>query len=148
MHLSRSKDGFEAKGESYKKFVDIDKYIRVIIDIYSSSEVKREFWLTEREKEFYVSTVIHVINGYLNPICEESITIYKNYFNPNTNKIKISDYINRVRKKGWLMYDKKDREVSLPVIFHNISEDGDLFTFNLKFSYESINRQAAAGVTT
>lgn len=133
MNLRRSKN--KAVADSIKSIEDINLYIRLIIDIFSSTEINRNYWLTEREKEFYVSTVIHYINGYLSPIQEESIQIYKKYFNKKTNKAKISDYINRVRTKGWLKYNKKTKEIEIPQIFHGISSDGDSITFNLRFDY-------------
>lgn len=124
---------------------EIGLYLRFIIDIYSSTEIKRKFWLTEREKQFYIGTIIHILHGEHNPISEESLAIYKKYFNPQTNKVKISDYINRIRKKGWLRYNKKERYVTIPEIFDGISLDGDSITFNLRFTYESINGSDTSG---
>lgn len=123
----------------------IDVYIRIIIDIYSSSEIARRFWLTDREKEFYIATIIHILNGHLNPISEESMQIYKKYFNKNTDKAKISDYINRIRKKSWLKYNKRTKVVEVPPIFHGIELDGDSIRFNLNFSYEQVDRSDTDG---
>jgi hypothetical protein len=145
MHLSRNKN--KAVADSSKNFDQFDRYVRIIIDVYSSSEVNRDFWLTEREKEFYVSTIIHCSNGFLNPISEEAIQIYKKYFNQSTNKGKISDYINRIRKKGWIKYNKKNKRVDIPKIFHELGVEGDEMTFNLRFIYGPIDRRDTDGNT-
>lgn len=136
MELRRSRDENKAIANSDKNANELGTYLRFIIDIYSSTEIKRELWLTEKEKQFYIGTIIHIINGDHNPISDESLAIYKKYFGSSTNKVKISDYINRVKKKGWLRYNKKERYVSIPPIFDGISLDGDFITFNLRFSYE------------
>lgn len=138
MDLSRRNN--IAVGTTSYSCSQIERYLRVIIDIYSSSEIRRDLWLTEREKEFFISTIIHVIQGHVNPISDEAVQIYKKYFNPNTNKVKISDYINRIRKKGWIEYDKRKRVLLIPGLFEGITMDGDVMTFNLRFSYEPINR--------
>lgn len=122
--------------DSGKKLTDIRRYIRYIIDIYSVTEINRDSWLTDTEKDFYVATVIHYINGYVNPICEESVQIYKDYFRPNIGKPKIADYVNRIRNKGWLSYDLTDKAIEIPEIFHFIKPDQDSIDFNLRFSYE------------
>jgi len=134
MHLRRNNS--RAVAESHQGFNDIGLYIRVIIDIYSASEVNREYWLTEREKEFYVATVVHITEGIDNPISDEAVQIYKKYFNPTTDKIKISDYLNRCRKKEWLKYDTGNRKVEIPQIFHNIDKNTDVMDFNLRYIYE------------
>lgn len=135
----------KAIASSARQCVEIDVYIRIIIDIYSSSEISREFWLTEREKEFYIATIIHILNGHLNPIAEESIQIYKKYFNNNTDKAKISDYINRIRKKSWLKYNKRSKVVEIPPIFHGINLTNDYIRFNLNFVYEQVDRSDTDG---
>lgn len=125
-----------AEASSAKRFNDISDYIRVIVDIYSSSDVNRNLWLTEREKEFFIATVINYIQGNRNPISDEAVQIYKKYFSPATNKVKISDYINRVRKKEWVMYNKRSKAIEIPSIFHNIGGRGDEITFNLVFKWD------------
>lgn len=136
-----------ANASSYIRCSSLDLYIRIIIDVYSSSDINRKFWLTDREKEFYIATVIHVIHNYLNPISEEALQIYKKYFNHTTGKAKISDYINKIRKKGWLKYDKRKKVVEIPKIFHGIDADKDFMYFNLGFSYEQIDRSDTDGDT-
>jgi hypothetical protein len=112
-----------------------------MIDVYSASEVKREFWLTDREKEFFIATIIHINNGYFNPIGEESLQIYKKYFSPTTNNPKISDYLNRIRKKCWVKYDKEAKVVEIPLMFQDINTSSDVITFNLRYAYEQIDRR-------
>jgi len=138
MQLSRSKN--VAKAVSFKKIDSLAKYIRVIIDVYSSTEIKRDLWLTDREKEFCIATVIHVLHGHTNPICEESVQIYKKYFGYNTDKTKISDYIGRLRNKKWLTYNKKKKEIKLTPIFYGIDVEMDTITFNLMLGYGPIDR--------
>lgn len=135
MHLSRKNS--KAVAESHLPFTSIDSYVRFIVDLYSAVEIKRELWLTEREKDFFVATVIHVLQGCDNPISDEALQIYKDYFYFKTTKSKISDYLNRICKKNWAKYDKKNRVVQIPPIFSGIGPDEDMMDFKLRFSYEA-----------
>lgn len=135
MLISRKND--RASAESNRKVSSLPAYIRRIIDVYSAMEIDRTLWLTDREKDFYVATVVHVVNGITNPISDEALQIYKELFFFQTNKRKIADYINRISKKKWAIYDKKKRHVRVVPIFDNISIDGDLFDFNFRLFYEA-----------
>lgn len=135
MNLTRQK--YKSVAVSSKNFKDLADFIRVIVDIYSSSEVNREYWLTEREKDFFVSTVIHVLNGIDNPISKEALQIYKNNFNPATKNHVISDYINKCRKKGWVKYEPTEKRVEIPPMFYEINVDKDVIEFNLSYEYRN-----------
>lgn len=134
MYLSRSKNNAVAR--SYKYVNSLHGYLRLIVDIYQSSEIKFDFWLTKSEKEFYVATILAVLSGSSNPISDSSVQIYKKYFRRTINKSVISDYLNKCRKKGWLKYDTEERSVEIPAIFHGINIKDDTFDFNLRYVYE------------
>ena len=79
MHVDRKET--KAIAETYLPFNNLADYISRIITIYSGAEIDRELWLTPREHTFFISTAIHVLNGISNPISEDAIQIYENYFN-------------------------------------------------------------------
>lgn len=134
MYLERKHN--KAVGRSHVVFKDIRRYIGMLIDVYAATSVKRENWLSKTERAFYIATIIHVNAGYTNPICDESVQIYKEFFNEKVTKVKISDYINRVRNRKWVKYEKDDKVVEIPEIFKNINLTSDIYDFNLRFSYE------------
>lgn len=131
-----SKEDSRLVTASFKRVTDMSLYIRPVLEIYQASEISRDKWLTDKEKAFYVATVAHVLLGYPNPICSESVQIYKKYFDSSTDKRKISDYLGRIRNKNWLKYDKFDKVVQLPPLFNQLGSSGGSIEFNIKFSYE------------
>lgn len=133
MHLTKKKNKLVA--ESFKNIIDISAYIRYIVNIYSASEIKRELWLTEREKDFFVATTIHILQGISNPISEDALQIYKKYFHPQNNNRKTSDYLNRLEKKKWVKYDSDEKTVQIPAIFDEMDLNENMVDFNLRFSY-------------
>lgn len=137
MYLVR--EGEKASARASIKYQNLADYIGVLLDVYAALRLKREFWLTDSERSFLIATIIHVSSNYTNPICEESVQIYKEFFNPKVNKIKISDYINRVRKKLWIKYDTAEKHVELPVILKGIDINSDSFEFNIKLLYDKVN---------
>lgn len=141
MNFSRIED--KAAADSFKLYSDITRYLRVIVDIYSSSEIDRIYWLTDREKDFFVATVILLSNKETNPTSKEAIQIYKKYFSPAIKKVNINDYINKLKKKGWLKYNKLTKAVEIPAIFLDIGEESDVIDFNLRYAYTSRNEQDA-----
>ena len=120
-----------------KDFVTPDLYIRFIVDLYSSMEIKREYWLTDREKDFFVATVIQVLSGCKSPIEDEAVQIYKKYFYVKTTKVKISDYLNRICKKNWAKYDKMTKTVTIPPIFEDINLVSDQMEFDVSFNFQN-----------
>lgn len=137
MNFARS--GEKASATSYRLYEDITLYLRVIIDVYSSSEVDRMYWLTDREKDFFIATVICLLDGEKSPTSEEALQIYKKHFNPSIKKVNINDYLNKLKKKGWLKYNKNEKLVEVPAIFNNIGGDRDTLDFNLRYSFQNGN---------
>lgn len=133
MEIRRGIDGNSMTGYSEKVFRNPLDYIRMIVDVYSASDIRRDLWLTPREKDFFIVTVFNVLEGNVNPIGESATQIYKKLFGPTTNKVKISDYINRVRKKEWVRYNKQTKVVEIPPIFHNMNLGNDRVSFSLNF---------------
>ena len=134
MHLERKGDKSSVKNHESMK--DIRVYLGRLIDLYSAASIKKDLWLTDTEKLFYIATLIHVNSGYLNPISGESVQIYKDYFSKNANKSTISDYINRLRTKRWIKYDKVTKIVEIPPFFKDLNLESGIFDFNIRLSYE------------
>lgn len=134
MRLDRK--GNKAVGDVHAPSKDIATYLSMLIDVFAATSLKRDNWLSKTEKDFYIATIVHLNSGYTNPISEESVQIYRQYFKESCDKIKISDYLNRLRTKKWLKYDKNTKIVEIPLIFMNIGLDKDVFDFNIRLSYE------------
>ena len=105
------------KCEHEVHFSSREEYILKLVDIQTTLTVAREYHLTDREKVFFVACVVCVLNGYTNPISIDAIQIYKEIFNFETNKKTISDYITKLTKKKWLLYDKKGKVMTIPPLF-------------------------------
>lgn len=133
------------KGSSLKQFDNLEIYIRKIIDIYSSVEIKRGWWLTEREKDFLVATIIMVNSEITNPISTQGVAIYEKYFNNKVTKKTINVYLTNLQGKKWLKYDVGGRYVKLPIIFYGIQEN-DSFEFKINMSHEAFARSDSSGV--
>lgn len=134
MYLDRK--GNKALVKAHVRFENLADYIGTLIDVYAAIRLKREFWLTDRERQFFIATVINVISGYINPICDESVQNYKDFFDSKINKSKIPDYINRVRSKHWLTYDKGTKKVEITSLLKGVDTSSDVFDFNLRFIHE------------
>lgn len=142
MKLSRKNNSAEA--ESDKRFLNVESYIRFVINLYSVAEIHLDYWLTEREKDFYVTTVVNCLAGDNNPYSESSIQRYKKYFNYKVNNSSISDYLNRLKRKEWIRYNKRDKVVTIAPIFDGISLSGDKMEFKIEVEYE-IDRSDVIG---
>ena len=138
MYLDRK--GNKATVKAHVRYKNLSDYIGTLIDVYAAIRLERDFWLTDRERQFFIATVIHVTSGYINPICDESVQIYKDYFDPKVTKGKIPDYLNRLRAKNWLTYDKGTKKVEIASLLKDISMDSDMFDFNLRFLHEKRNQ--------
>lgn len=112
------------------------EFIGKMVDIQTTLTVAREYHLTDREKVFFVACVVSVLNGYANPISEDAIQIYKKIFNFETNKKTISDYIKKLTKKKWLLYDKKNKMITIPPLFKGIDLNQHSFELTLSISLE------------
>lgn len=125
----------KAKAESFKRYTNLLVYIRKMLDIYSACEVASSYWLTDREKDFFVVTVINYLNGDVNPKSDESLQRYKKYFNPKTDKYRISDYLNKISNKNWIKYNKQNKTVDIPLIFKEINLDEDMTDIIVRVLY-------------
>lgn len=135
MEFSR-KNG-KGNAEESHKFDNIEDYVRWVVNVYASAVVLREMWLTEREKDFFVATVIHINKGIDNPISESAIQIYKKYFNFGVTKRIINNLIRKIQQKDWVEYDKEGRHIKIPAIFYGIGIKRDSFEFKLNSGYEA-----------
>lgn len=114
--------------------------IRILINIYSATEVKRTQWLTEREKDFFIGMIINLVNDFNDPYSNEAIQIYKKYFNPKINKRNISDYLTRISNKNWIEYNKKKKkDIVVNLMFKELRKlkKGGNIMFNLDYIYET-----------
>lgn len=138
VHLYRSEDTIHAESVKFMDYAPA--FIRKVINLFSAAEIKRDLWLTEREKDFYVAMVIHVSQGIENPSSDEAIQIYKDYFTPEVNKRVISDYTNRISKKKWASYNRVKKKIEIPSLFLDMDLEKQHAEFKIELHYE-INRQ-------
>lgn len=135
MNLTRSKE--RSLGEDSIEYKDLALYIRKIINVHSAFSVDRDYWLTEREKDFLVATVIHYGKGIFNPISQGAWQIYKKYFDSEVTKRRINTLITTCESKDWLTYDKEGKHVEPIAIFKGIDNEKHSFDFKLRISYEA-----------
>lgn len=132
-----SRKGNKASARSHLNFSNIESYLLFILNLYSSIEIQRDKWLTDKEKDFYICCIMIYLFSDKNPNSEESRQIYKNLFSNKVTVKEISLYITKIVKKGWLRYNKKTKQFDIPQIFKNVDNDNDTFDFNIRFSYET-----------
>lgn len=116
-------------------FEDLAGYVRLLVNLYSAFHVERKKWLSERAKDFYVASVICVINGHRNPKSPESIAIYKEIFGNSITKAAISDYINKCRNLEWIVYDVDKKKMKVAPLFECIDPSGFQMNFTISTAY-------------
>lgn len=142
MHIDRK--GNIAKINSYRTYPELIDYLSKAVDIFSALNVRRELWLTDTEKRFFVATVILVMSGHSDYSSAEAIQIYKKLFLPKINSTTILDRLNKISKKNWLKYQVgKEKKIIIPPFFENIGMKKDMMDFKVRIDYEqsSINRR-------
>lgn len=125
----------ENKAECYSN-ISIESefaYVSKIIDVYSAAEVHHSFWMTPKEKLFFLCIYYCVKNGIRKITSKEAIDIFKEYFKENVSRSEITTYFSRLKKNGWLDRDEK-KMIILPYLFDEITGDGDIVEFNIKIS--------------
>ena len=108
-------------------------YILKLINIYSATSVGRSFWLTEREKQFYVTLVILNNMGIVNFKEKEADSVFKYYFGEHKKGAR-ADYVGKLKDKGWLQEEKS--EIKLLPLFQDMDLESDEFELNLKYTIE------------
>lgn len=124
----------QIEAEFNKIFKDELEYIYKVIGVQSALGVSRQNRLTDREHVFLVATVVCVLNGHTNPISEDAIQIYKKVFQNKVNKKNISDYIGKISKKKWILYDKRKKTVKVAPLLEKLDLRKQDFTLKLELS--------------
>jgi len=137
MHLSKKNGRIIA--ESFDGFKQLPDYLRFMVNIYSVLHMDEKNWLTKTQKRFFISTLIHVLDGIINPINTEAIQIYKKHFKKNVTKAEISDYVGKISSKNWIQYDIDAKEVTVPSFFSFLDPEKSVVDFNLRAYYEKAN---------
>lgn len=110
---------------SEEKIYDKDdelQYISKLIDWLSVFKVKRELWLTEVEKRFFVN-MVYLLNRDMDLKGKEALELYKE----NVGLYRQSDislYIRKLIEKEWI--NKKDKDLVLPKFLNPLIKDLNL----------------------
>lgn len=98
------------------------KYISKLIDWLSVFKVKRELWLTEVEKRFFVN-MVYLLNRDMDLKGKEALELYKENVGLY-RKSDISLYIRKLIEKEWI--NKKDKDLVLPKFLNPLIKDLNL----------------------
>ena len=105
-------------------------YIMSLINTYAAIKVHRDFWLTEREKEFFVALIISQNEGIKDFKSQEARPIFDFYFGKHRKGTR-GDYVKRLEDKGWL--EQFGGDVKLLPLFENLDLDSDESVFEVKY---------------
>lgn len=139
MIFDRKGDG--GKGETSYRLRDLERYVEYLIDACCGIEVLRPDWPTLTERKFLVATVILLGEGVTNPINNLALQIYKKYFNYQVDRKVINKYLTALMKKGWLTYDKHDKNVQVLLLLRNINKEKDSVEFKIKIELDATHRR-------
>jgi hypothetical protein len=114
----------------YKKSSLIDEYLYKIINIYSAIYIKREFWLTDQERMFYIG-YIEIINSGKDVKNKESLAIWNKYLKIDRRQ-DINLYFRKLVEKNWLK--KIDKKYVLPPFFTKLPGK---FNFNIELEIDA-----------
>ena len=102
MRLQGVKNGLLATEE--RDFKSIISYIVQLVDVYSSLEVEREYWLAEKEKEFFALVALAWSRGW-HPQHPKAYDLYNDMLFKCEGKhklsTKVSQYLGKIRRKHW-----------------------------------------------
>lgn len=137
MYLERKSN--TAKIKVHRSYNDLFSVLTKIVNLYSALQVKREYWLADRERDFVVTTLIVCYKNCGLPTSEEAIQIYGNYFQKSITKQQILDRINKLSKKNWFIYEKEPvKKLIIPPFFSQLNFDSekDVIDFEVRLDYE------------
>lgn len=109
----------------YKKSSSIDEYLYKIINIYSAIYIKREFWLTDQERMFYIG-YIEIINSGKDVKSKEALAIWNKYLKIDRRQ-DINLYFRKLVEKNWVK--KIEKKYVLPPFFAKLPSK---FNFNIE----------------
>lgn len=98
------------------------QYISKLIDWLSVFKVKRELWLTEVEKRFFVN-MVYLLNRDIDLKGKEALELYKENVGLY-RKSDISLYIRKLIEKEWI--NKKEKDLVLPKFLNPLIKDLNL----------------------
>lgn len=113
-------------------------YVMMLLNLYAATSVGRSFWLTEREKQFYVALVLMLNSEITSFKSKEAGPIFEHYFGKHKKGMR-TDYVKKLEDKGWLKYNGGEEVKVLP-IFENIDVEGDTFHLELKYNIKDDDR--------
>jgi hypothetical protein len=108
----------------YKKSSLIDEYLYKIINIYSAIYIKREFWLTDQERMFYIG-YIEIINSGKDVKSKDALEIWNKYLKIDRRQ-DINLYFRKLVDKNWVK--KVEKKYVLPPFFSKLPKK---FNFNI-----------------
>lgn len=119
----------EHKVEEVKK-LQIDEYLYKIINIYSAIYIKREFWLTDQERMFYIG-FIEITNSGKDLKSKDALTIWNKYLKIDRRQ-DINLYFRKLVDKKWI--NKVDKRYILPPFFSKLKSK---FIFNVDLELDA-----------
>lgn len=126
---------------SYRQLED---YLRQYINIYCALGVREEFWLTPREKEFFIACVI-IYNKGINLSSKKATLLLESQTNFKKETKGVYIYRNKLKAKGWLANTKDGLTIPKAFIFKDGVPDLKL---NISLKYEHPKEDRSSGVRT
>lgn len=112
---------------------DID-FFNKLIDIYQVLFIDRYWWLTKREREFYICCLIISNKGYTYT-SQEAKQIFKDVYNLKRDSEK-RIHLKSLEQKNFLVSDVKTKKINLPPFFTIGVDNNHLLKLDIEISKE------------
>lgn len=109
--------------------------IGAMVNLFMATRVKREYWLTDKEYLFFICCVLIVNEDVPSYISSRARSIYRGVMNI-TRLSDITGFLNRLSKKGWLEYDKKEKRITIPSFFTEINLHSHKVGVEVEINYD------------
>lgn len=135
MPLQLAKEGTLTEIVGSKEVASIEDMIRFMINLYQSTLLPREEWLTKQETQFFIAAVI-IANKGIKYTSREAKNIFRDVFNLRRQS-DVRGYLKRIEEKGgWLRSNKEEKTIQLHHFFRMEDlSDVDL-NLEMKLTYD------------
>lgn len=116
MPLQLAKEGTLTEIVGDKRVDNVEDMIRFMINLYQSTLLPREEWLTKQESQFFIAAVI-IANKGIKYTSREAKNIFRDIFNLRRQS-DVRGYLLRIEEKGgWLRSNKEEKTIQLHHFF-------------------------------
>lgn len=134
MELSKNANNINLSNiEEFNSKVDL---LYAAIDTYSGLTLDRSVWLSEREKDYFISIVIFNKLGAKKYSDSQAIEVISEVFGEHVRQER-SIYAKKLQDKNWIKIDEETKHITIPPFFQFIDLDKGQIDFNMSLRLNS-----------